>query len=70
RRSRPRVHLRWAVSGKAGFPTGPFTVWRRKAGPEILMPDPGAAPVTDIGPDIRPESLPRRYEKPGIVRQN
>ncbi|MFD1943597.1 hypothetical protein [Paradevosia shaoguanensis] len=41
RRSRPRVHLRWAVSGKAGFPTGPFTVWRRKAGdgeqqPEIM----------------------------------
>ena len=49
-------HLRW--------------FWRRKAGPEILMPDAGAAPVTDIGPDIRPESLPRRYEKPGIVRQN
>jgi hypothetical protein len=31
RYSKPRVHLRWALSGHAGLPTGPFTVWRRKA---------------------------------------
>jgi len=40
RDAKPRVHLRWAVSGTAGLPTGPFTVWRRKAGTGEQQPKP------------------------------